>query len=87
MKGSVPKTATAVLLTSALLLSACSHEEAPVEPATKAEPVAADATILSLARQIVSEVRDVIPVVDKSGAVIGGLQRTEALDILFGTSA
>ncbi|MEM6662145.1 MAG: betaine/proline/choline family ABC transporter ATP-binding protein [Pseudomonadota bacterium] len=48
------------------------------------EPVPGSASILQLARQLVNETRDTLPVVDTSGAVIGGLNRQEALDVLLG---
>lgn len=44
------------------------------------------ATIQELARQLVNETRQEIPVADKSGTVVGVMQRSEALDLLLGTS-
>lgn len=49
-------------------------------------PVSADATILQLARQLVNESREVLPVADKSGRIIGGMNRQDALDILLGSN-
>lgn len=46
-------------------------------------PVAAQATILELARRLVNDNREVLPVADDTG-IIGGLNRRVALDILFG---
>lgn len=46
-------------------------------------PVAANATILHLARQLFDDERAFVPVADEAGQVIGGLSRREALDILF----
>ncbi len=46
--------------------------------------VPGDATVLQLARQLVNESRDVLPVADKSGKVIGAMKRQDALDILLG---
>lgn len=52
----------------------------PVEGAT----VSADATVLQLARQLVNDVREVLPVADASGKVVGVLKRQDALDVLLG---
>lgn len=43
-----------------------------------------DATILSIARLLVSDKRKTIPVEDASGKLVGGMNRQEALDILLG---
>ncbi len=48
------------------------------------ESVAADATILQLARQLVNDSRDELPVVDSDGRSVGALNRKQALDILLG---
>lgn len=48
------------------------------------EPVAADATIRALSRQLVSETRSKIPVANADGCVIGSLDRAQALDLLLG---
>ncbi len=50
------------------------------------DPVAAGATIHDLARQIVDDARETIPVVAKDGAIVGGLDRKQALDILLGAA-
>ena len=47
-------------------------------------PVPGTATIQSLARQLVNETREVIPVADENGEIIGVLQRKEALELLLG---
>ena len=47
-------------------------------------PVDGKATIQELARQLVNETRQEIPVADRSGAVVGVMQRSEALDLLLG---
>jgi len=52
--------------------------------ALEGEPVDAKATIQDLARQLVNETREEIPVADKSGKVVGVMQRSEALDLLLG---
>ena len=48
------------------------------------EPVAANATIAELARRLVDDSREALPVVDTTGAVIGSLSRRRALDVLLG---
>ena len=48
--------------------------------------VAAGSSVLQLARQLVNETREQLPVADKSGTVIGLMSRQEALDILLGTT-
>ena len=48
------------------------------------EAVDGKATIQEIARQLVNETREAIPVADKSGKVIGVMQRSEALDLLLG---
>ena len=48
------------------------------------EPVDAKATIQDLARQLVNESREAIPVADKSGKIVGVMQRSDALDLLLG---
>ena len=50
------------------------------------EPVDADATILSLARRIVDDKTDTIPV-QRGGTVIGAMPRAKALDVLLGAGA
>ncbi|MCL4145530.1 UNVERIFIED_CONTAM: hypothetical protein GTU68_046384 [Idotea baltica] len=47
-------------------------------------PILAGATILQLARQLVNETREELPVADKSGELIGIMNRQEALDVLLG---
>lgn len=49
-------------------------------------PVAANATIHALARQLVDEQRDELPVADEHGDIVGVLQRREALDLLLGAN-
>ena len=48
------------------------------------EPVRAGHTILQLARQLVNDPREELPVADKDGNVIGVMNRQEALDVLLG---
>ena len=60
----------------------------PLNGATlEGAPVAAGATVLQLARQLVNDPREQLPVVDKNGSVIGAMNRQEALDILLGKEA
>lgn len=47
-------------------------------------PILDSATIQQLARQLINETRDVLPVADKDGAVIGALNRQHALNVLLG---
>ena len=51
------------------------------------EPVAASATIQSLARRLIDDVRDHYPVVDANGQSVGRLPRASALDVLLGSGA
>jgi glycine betaine/proline transport system ATP-binding protein len=53
----------------------------PVEGAA----VSGDATILQLARQLVNEQREFLPVANKTGKIIGAMRRQDALDVLLGT--
>ena len=64
------------------------HASALIEEGMQAEgdPVAADATILSLARRIVSHDGEAIPVA-KDGEVVGAMSRARALDVLLGSEA
>lgn len=48
------------------------------------EPVDAKATIHDLSRQLVNDTRPVLPLRNAKGAVIGGLNRDAALDVIFG---
>ena len=52
--------------------------------APEGQPVDGTATIQDLARQLVNETRESIPVADKSGSVIGVMHRKDALDLLLG---
>ena len=52
--------------------------------APEGDPVRAGHTILQLARQLVNDTRDEIPVADKAGKLIGVMNRQEALDVLLG---
>ncbi|RMF40883.1 MAG: ATP-binding cassette domain-containing protein [Alphaproteobacteria bacterium] len=52
--------------------------------APEGEAVAAGATILSLARRLVQDDRDLLPVADESGRVVGALPRQAALEVLLG---
>ena len=48
------------------------------------EPVDGGATVLQLARQLVNDSRETLPVAGKDGSIIGTMQRQDALDILLG---
>ncbi len=56
----------------------------PLTAAPEGEPFAAAMTIRDLARQLVADRRDVIPVANADGQVIGGMTRQKALDVLLG---
>src|SRR6056297_1200166 len=57
----------------------------PVNGAVPAgAPVSGTATIRDLARQLAEETRDLLPVADEAGRVTGVLDRSAALDLLFG---
>ena len=57
----------------------------PVNGATpEGEPVRAGHTILQLARQLVNDPREELPVANKKGELIGIMNRQEALDVLLG---
>jgi len=49
------------------------------------EPVGSEQTILELARLLVNDSRDSLPVADGNGNLVGALNRQAALDILLGT--
>ena len=42
-------------------------------------------SVLQLARQLVNDTRDELPVADRDGNLIGIMNRQEALDLLLGT--
>ena len=54
--------------------------------AAEGDPVPSGATISELARQLVEDGRDALPVVSKDGAIVGGMDRRQALDILLGAA-
>jgi len=56
----------------------------PGDTVPEGDPVAADATILELARRLVNDTRDGLPVVGADGEPVGVLNRKRALDILLG---
>lgn len=51
------------------------------------EPISGSATILELARQLVNEKRELLPVSGADGKLIGAMDRQRALDILLGEGA
>jgi glycine betaine/proline transport system ATP-binding protein len=52
--------------------------------AVEGAPVSSHETIKKIARQLVNDTRDHLPVADDSGKVIGVLERQKALDVLLG---
>ncbi|NNE79925.1 MAG: betaine/proline/choline family ABC transporter ATP-binding protein [Silicimonas sp.] len=54
--------------------------------APEGEAVRAGHTILQLARQLVNDTREELPVADKNGNLIGVMNRQEALDVLLGAN-
>lgn len=56
----------------------------PLSAPANGDPVAATRTIRELARQLVSDTRCHIPVINAEGAIIGSVVRQEALDVLLG---
>lgn len=52
--------------------------------AVEGAPVSSHETIQKIARQLVNDTRDHLPVADDSGKVIGVLERQKALDVLLG---
>ncbi|MEL6794366.1 MAG: ATP-binding cassette domain-containing protein, partial [Pseudomonadota bacterium] len=59
---------------------------AKADLAAEGDPVAAGATIHDLARQLVEDTRDALPVAGEDGRVVGGLDRRQALDLLLGAA-
>ncbi|MBY8974482.1 glycine betaine/L-proline ABC transporter ATP-binding protein [Rhodobacteraceae bacterium NNCM2] len=63
------------------------HAGAMAEPLNgrvlSGEPVPASATIAVLGRQLMESTDEMLPVADRSGAIIGGLPRIGALELLF----
>jgi len=64
------------------------HAEYLAEPADSValdgDPVPANATVRELARGLVRDTREFIPVADRSGAVVGAMRRSRALEVLVG---
>ena len=59
----------------------------PMESVTlDGDPVPANATIRELARGLVRDPREFIPVADRNGAVVGAMRRSRALEVLVGDS-
>ena len=58
----------------------------PLEGSPEGAAWAASHTIRDLARDLVADSRTVIPLADASGAIIGGVNRQVALDVLLGGS-
>lgn len=56
----------------------------PHQGTTSDAPVAAQATLRDLAKALVNDSRELIPVQAADGTIVGQLQRQSALDVLFG---
>jgi glycine betaine/proline transport system ATP-binding protein len=56
----------------------------PLEGSPEGTAWPANRTIRDLARDLVADSRDVIPLADAGGAIIGGVNRQEGLDVLLG---
>ncbi|MEM9270840.1 MAG: ABC transporter ATP-binding protein, partial [Pseudomonadota bacterium] len=67
------------------------HAHGLAKPLNGAEPtgapVSGDMTVQQMARMLVNETREILPVAGKDGQVIGVLSRQEALDVLLGSEA
>lgn len=66
------------------VVHACVLAKPVAETTPDGEPVAAGATILQLARRLVNDSRNELPVADADGKLVGVLNRKQALDILLG---
>lgn len=56
----------------------------PLASAPEGEAISATRTIRDLARHLVADSRQVIPVAGLDGAIVGGMNRQQALDVLLG---
>lgn len=67
------------------------HARALAEPLNgrpiEGEPVSGDATIAALGRRLVESRTELIPVAGRDGALIGAMQRAQAMDLLFAEDA
>jgi glycine betaine/proline transport system ATP-binding protein len=83
-----PKTPYVTKFTEEIDKSRVVHARVLAMPANgkipQGKPIRAGATILQLARQLVNETRELLPVETRKGEFIGVLNRQEALDILLG---
>lgn len=66
---------------AAVLLDAVSGE------VPEGEPVSATATVRDMAERLVNDTREVYPVADASGSIVGVMKRQRALSVLLGQSA
>jgi glycine betaine/proline transport system ATP-binding protein len=83
-----PKTPYVRKFTEEIEKSRVVHASALIQPANgitlQGDPVSGHLTIHQLARQLVNDTRDTLPVAGKDGALIGVLNRQTALDVLLG---
>ena len=56
----------------------------PLEGAPDGEPISTEATLQSLSRLLINDTREVIPVADAEGKVVGGMARSDALEVILG---
>ena len=83
-----PATEYVAKFTSEVQKSRVVHAGVLARPLTEGEtpvgePAPANMTILQMAKRLFEDDRKVVPVADEAGKIIGGLDRREALDILF----
>ena len=56
----------------------------PLAGAADGEPISTEATLQSLSRLLINDTREVIPVADAEGKVVGGMARSDALEVILG---
>ena len=56
----------------------------PLAGAPDGEPISTEATLQSLSRLLINDTREVIPVADAEGKVVGGMARSDALEVILG---
>ena len=84
-----PATAYVARFTEDIERARVVHARVLSEPVTGSAPageaLAADSTIHALARRLVDDTRELYPLVDSEGTLIGQMQRSKALDVLLGS--
>lgn len=68
----------------ARVVTAASIMQPPQASASSEAPVSAQATLRELAKTLVNDSRELIPVQAANGEIVGQVQRQSALDVLFG---